>query len=135
MKWFTIEELTESATATKYKIKNEPNEQQKELIEEFINIILDPIRDEYGKPIFVNSGFRCDELNKKVGGAKNSHHKCEDGYVAADITSGTKNGNRILFGICLALNIPYCQLIDESCFSWIHISYNKDDIRKQVLHL
>ena len=135
MKWFTIEELTESATATKYNIKNEPNERQKELLEEFVNVILDPIREEYGKPVFVNSGFRCDELNKKVCGAKNSHHKCENGYVAADITTGTKSGNRMLFGICLALKLPFCQLIDESCFSWIHVSYNINDVRKQVLHL
>lgn len=135
MKWFTIEEFTKSATATKYKIINEPNETQKELLEEFVNVILDPIREEYGKAVFVNSGFRCKKLNKIVGGVANSHHCCENGYVAADITTGSVADNRLIFGIAMALDLPFCQLIDENRFEWIHISYNKDDIRKQVLHL
>lgn len=135
MKWFTIEELTRSATAEKYKIKNIPSEEQKALIEDMVDCILDPLREEFGDEIFVNSGFRCDRLNRKVGGVGNSHHKCENGYAAVDITSGTKEGNRKIFGLCLALDLPFCQLIDENRFSWIHISYNKNDVKKQVLHL
>lgn len=135
MKWFTLDELTKSETAKKYGINNTPNEEQIKLLEEFVDVILDPLRDEYGEAIFVNSGFRSNWLNKILGGVDNSHHKCENGYVACDITTGTKLGNRILFGLCIALNLPFCQLIDENRFSWIHISYNKNDIRKQVLHL
>lgn len=135
MKWFTVEELTKSDTAKKHKIKNQPNEEQNALLEEFIDVILDPIREEYGNAIYVNSGFRCKKLNKLVGGVVNSHHCCEDGYVAADITAGSVANNRLLFGIAIALDLPFCQLIDESRFKWIHISYNKEDIRKQVLHL
>lgn len=135
MKWFTLEELTRSGTAVKYGINNAPNEEQKANLIRLVDAILDPLREEYGKPIFVNSGFRSKSLNDKVGGVDNSHHLCENGYAAADITTGTKKGNRILFGLCQALNLPFCQLIDENRFSWLHVSYNPNDIRKQILHL
>lgn len=135
MKWFSIRELTKSNTAYKYKIDNTPSEQQKKYIEALIDNVLDPIREEYGKPVYVNSGFRCRELNKKVGGVDGSHHLCENGYAAADITARSKEENKLLFGICIALNLPFCQLIDESNFSWIHVSYNEDDVKREILHL
>ena len=135
MKWFTIEELTKSETAKKYKIDNTPNQQQLSNLVKLVNVILDPLREEFGKCIWVNSGFRSKLLNEKVGGVDDSHHRCENGYAAVDITSGTKTGNRILFGLCQAMDLPFCQLIDEDRFSWLHISYNPNDVRKQVLHL
>lgn len=135
MKWFTFEELTRSNKATRLKIKNVPTQEQLGLLEELVDVILDPLREEYGDEIFVNSGFRSERLNKAVGGVENSHHKCENGYAAVDITTGTKEGNRKLFGLCMALDLPFCQLIDENRFDWIHVSYNKNDVKKQVLHL
>ena len=46
--------------------------------------LLDPIREAWGKPIIVSSGYRCKELNALVGGVKNSHHLLG---CAADITA------------------------------------------------
>lgn len=135
MKWFTIEELTRSGTAEKFGIDNTPSSEQINLIVNFVDVILDPLREEFGSAIFVNSGFRCDKLNNAVGGVNTSHHRYENGYAAADITSCTKSGNRKLFALAQILNLPFCQLIDENRFDWIHISYNPNDIRKQVLHL
>jgi uncharacterized protein YcbK (DUF882 family) len=40
-----------------------------------IDNVLDPLREAYGKPIIVTSGFRCEELNRLVGGSKTSHHR------------------------------------------------------------
>lgn len=135
MKWFTIEELTRSGTAEKFGIDNTPSSEQINLIVNFVDVILDPLREEFGSAIFVNSGFRCDKLNNAVGGVNTSHHRYKNGYAAADITSGTKSGNRKLFALAQILNLPFCQLIDENRFDWIHISYNPNDIRKQILHL
>ena len=131
MKYFTIEELCKSDVANKKKINNVPNSEIIENLEQLIVNILDPLREEYGKPIMVNSGYRCPELNKAVGGAKNSHHLT--GY-AADITVGSPSKNKILFELIQKLDLPFDQLIDEKKFSWVHVSYTPNP-RKQILHL
>jgi uncharacterized protein YcbK (DUF882 family) len=71
--YFTIEELTRSETADKYNIDNTPSLQ----IETNLNYLitkLNPIRELYGHPIYVNSGYRCEKLNRKVGGHNKSFH-------------------------------------------------------------
>ena len=64
MKYFTIAELCRSNTGEKLGIENVPNSFQKANMENLINHLLDPIRQMWGKPIIVNSGFRCVKLNK-----------------------------------------------------------------------
>lgn len=132
MKYFTIAELCRSNTGEKLGIENVPNSFQKANMENLINHLLDPIRQMWGKPIIVNSGFRCVKLNKAVGGAKNSEHMSG---CAADITTGNKADNKKLFDMIRNSSLEWRQLIDESGFSWVHISYNQPDNKKQVLHL
>jgi len=74
MRYFTIEELYRSDTAVKYGIKNEPNEEQRKNLERLVENVLDPVRTLLGKQISVSSGFRCEALNRKVGGQKTSQH-------------------------------------------------------------
>ena len=131
-KYFTIEELSRSETAIKENINNTPNAEQIANLNALIDNVLDPLRHAYGKPLIVNSGFRCDKLNKLVGGVKNSHHRCENGYAAADITTRNKRENKVVFDLAQQLNLPYCELGNESNYSWIHISYNPHDIRREV---
>ena len=66
MKYFTIKELCKSTTATQKKIDNSPNSEIVNNLEQLVHNILDPLREEYGKPINVNSGYRCDALNKAI---------------------------------------------------------------------
>lgn len=54
---------------------------------------------------------------------------------AADITGDNKQENKKLFELAQELNLPYCQLIDEKKFSWVHISYDKNNVKRQILHL
>lgn len=131
MQYFTIKELCKSSTAVQKKIDNTPNSEIVNNLEQLVENILDPLRREYGKPIRVNSGYRCDALNKAVGGSKTSQHRYG---LAADITAGSKFENRKLFILAQKLNLPYDQLIDEKGYSWIHISYSQNP-RKQILHL
>ena len=131
MKYFTIKELCKSTTATLKKIDNSPNSEIVNNLKQLVHNILDPLREEYGKPINVNSGYRCDSLNKAVGGSKTSYHRYG---LAADITAGSKSENKKLFDLAQRLNLPFDQLIDESDFSWVHISYSTNP-RKQILHL
>ena len=80
MKFFSIAELTQSATAKRLGIDNTPSDDIKKNLTLFIEKVLDPIREDWGGPIIVSSGYRCPELNAKVGGAKTSGHQY--GYCA-----------------------------------------------------
>ena len=132
MKYFTIHELTKSATAKAKRIDNTPTEEHLENLIALVENILDPLREAWGRPIIVNSGYRCQRLNVAVGGSPTSQHMKG---MAADITAGTRYGNEQLFKLAQKLKLPYCQLIDEKNFQWVHISYDKNNIKRQILHL
>lgn len=131
MKYFTIEELTRSATATTRGIDNTPTPEIKANLERLVDKVLDPLREKYGKPITVNSGYRCPELNKAVGGSKTSDHV--KGF-AADLTGGSKQENEKIFNI-IRDNFAWTQLINERDFSWVHVSYDPNRIKNQVLKM
>ena len=116
-------------------LSNIPNWQQIDNLETLITKVLDQVREAYGKPIKVNSGFRSPEVNKAIGGAKNSEHMCLNGSAAADITAGDSAINKELFDLILSSGIVFNQCIDEKNYRWIHISYNKNGNRHQILHL
>lgn len=128
MKYFTLQEFVNSETAKKKKIDNTPSEEIKRHIEEIIPI-LDNLREDWGSPIIVSSGYRCPKLNKAVGGASNSSHL--SGY-AADLVP--KNGYTDMFFQFVinwfkTLNIPFDQIIDEYSGKshWVHIGYKHND--------
>lgn len=131
MKYFTIEEMTKSSTAKANGIDNTPSEEGVLKLQKLIETVLDPLREWYGKPIIVNSGYRCEALNKAIGGAKSSQHMLGE---AADITVGSKEENEKLFNY-IKDNLEFDQLINESDFSWVHVSYREGRLRKQVLEL
>ena len=120
MKHFTMNELVRSNTAINNEIDNEPTEDIKKNLIDLVENVLDPLREAYGHPIRVNSGYRSKELNKSIGGVPTSQHCLGQ---AADITTGTKNGNKDLIAIAKSINLPYDQLIDEKNGTWVHISY------------
>jgi hypothetical protein len=134
-KYFTISELTHSGEASRRGIDNTPPPDVKVKINSLINNLLDPVRKEYGSPIIVNSGFRSPVLNRAVGGVANSQHVKGE---AADITTGTISGNKLLFRMIQEMqkdgSIQFDQLIDEKGYSWLHVSYSSSN-RNQVLHI
>ena len=85
--YFKISELTHSATATAHSIANVPTAEAVKNLETLAVCVLDPLRKAWGSPIIVTSGYRCEELNRKVGGAPYSYHRLG---MAADIRP--KNG-------------------------------------------
>lgn len=127
MKHFTIPELC----ATTRPISNTPTRDIVRNLEELVLNVLDPAREAFGAPIRVNSGYRCERLNRAVGGASNSQHTKGE---AADITTGSKESNRLLFEL-ISDKLPFDQLIDEKDFSWIHVSYRHGANRQQKLKL
>ena len=132
MKYFTIEELCASHTAARAGINNAPSDADKERLTALIKELLDPLRELWGRPLKVNSGFRCAELNGLVrGGACSQHMRGE----AADITAGSSMLNKQLFNVLKYSGLAFDQLIDESAYSWLHVSYSTLQNRRQVLHL
>lgn len=134
MKYFTIEEMIKSSTATAKRIDNTPNQTVIDSLTKLIEAVLDPLREAYGKPITVTSGYRCPVLNKAVGGSKTSDHM---NGCAADIvgTPNTPKENKRLFNLIQELKLPFDQVIDEKNFSWVHVSHRREGNRNQVLKL
>lgn len=131
MKYFTIKELSHSDTAVARGIGNYPTAEAIHNLTKLVENVLDPLREKYGKPIRVSSGYRSAILNRSVNGATSSQHRLGE---AADITVGSKEENRKLFEI-IRLELPFDQLIDEKDFSWVHVSFREGRNRKQVLKL
>lgn len=71
--YFTIKEMIKSQTAEFYHIDNTPTKEVGENLKK-VMYILDMVRVHMGKPIFINSGYRCKKLNEKVGGVQKSMH-------------------------------------------------------------
>lgn len=131
MKHFTIKELSHSDTALAKGIDNFPTAEAICNLTKLVDNVLDPLREKYGKPIRVSSGYRSAILNRSVNGATSSQHRLGE---AADITVGSKKENRKLFEI-IKSELPFDQLIDEKDFSWVHVSFREGRNRKQVLKL
>lgn len=127
MKYFTIKELSHSDIATAKRIDNTPSLAVVENLEALVFNVLDPLREAYGKPIIVNSGYRSNMLNAVVGGENTSQHIRGE---AADITTGTKKGNKWLYDYIFR-HLPYDQLINEQDFSWVHVSYTEHRTNRQ----
>lgn len=132
MRYFTFTEFERSATAYRLAIDNTIPEEAKRNIAALVDGVLDPLREAWGRPLTVTSGYRCPELNNAVGGSKSSHH-CKG--MAADITTGNKVDNLKLFQLVLSLGLPFTQLIDEKDFSWVHVSLDPANVKRQVLKL
>ena len=134
MKYFTIQELTISNTAERKGIDNTPDQKAAAALTALVANVLDPLREAWGKPIVVNSGYRCPKLNRAVGGVARSQHTKGE---AADIRtlSNRRWENEQLFKLIVQLKLPFAQLIDEHGYSWIHVSYAEGRNRRQVLHV
>lgn len=132
-KYFTLRELIKSDTAIRCGIDNNPTKEEIANINNLIDNILDPLREAYGKPIIVTSGYRCERLNKLVKGSKTSQHRFGQ---AADIRTieDTREENKKLFDLIIKLKLPFDQLIDEYNFDWVHVSFSPKK-RRQILHI
>lgn len=131
MKYFTIDELCRSNKARQIGVSNIPTDDVIDCLSDLVENVLDPAREKIGKPITINSGYRCPELNKAVGGALTSQHTKGE---AADITAGSKEANKHLFEI-IRDTLQFDQLINEHDYAWIHVSYRQGSNRKQILKI
>ena len=118
MKYFTIAEMTKSDTADKQGIDNRLPKELLPNVQRLIAEVLDPLREWYGKPIYINSGYRCEALNKAVGGVDNSYHLTG---CAADIAVNSYEDNGKLFEY-IKENLPFTELGWEGGGAWVHVA-------------
>ena len=126
---FTMEELCRSATAERHGVRNLPakgdeEHRVKENLSSLCLEVLQPLRDYVGRPIIVNSGYRTKEVNRLVGGVKNSQHLTGE---AADLRiESTKQGRE--WAEWIMDNCDFDQLLLESNGKsvWLHVSAKRD---------
>ena len=125
--YFTLEEFTYSITAQHLGIDNTPSGEAVKNLERLVSRVLDPLREAWGSPIIVTSGYRCEELNARVGGVKTSYHLRG---MAADIRP--KNG--FLYELYAFVErmfvdnkMPITECYIDHRRGDIHIAYDADD--------
>jgi len=130
-KHISYKEAVGSNYAKQKGIKNKPNEEQVENMKLLAKKVFEPLREWVGCPIKVNSMFRSLELNTALKGSKTSSHMKGE---AMDITSMGGKSNLEMFHY-IKDNLCFDQLIWEFGKEpkWLHVSFNKDNNRKQVL--
>lgn len=120
--FFTLAELIKSSTADRHHIDNTPHSEVIKNLQYGVNMVLDPLRRLYGKPITITSGYRCQKLNDLVGGVKNSWHtkgNAADIHVAS-LTEATKLFNNLQ-------KIPSVDTVlfeRSSSAQWLHVQWD-----------
>lgn len=130
--YFSIDELVYSNTAKARGIDNTPPKDVEKNLRTLIKKCLNPIREIYGKPIIISSGYRCEELNNAVGGAKTSQHKSGN---AVDLVPANGGSLKEIFESAVKFG-KYDQLIYEENSKgskWVHVSYDDNRQRGQIL--
>ena len=140
-KHISYKEATKSVTALRLGIDNTPNEYQLQNMELIAEKVFEPLRKAVGGPIKINSFFRCEDLNKAIGGAskngKQTSQHCQGRAIDIDDNYGYMSNNDMYDYI--KKNLDFDQLIfefpdDKGNASWIHVSYvDADSNRKRCL--
>jgi len=134
--YLSLAEVTRSDTAKRKGISNEPTAEHLENLKIIAVDVFDKVREYFGVPIFVSSGYRSAALNKAIGGSSTSDHNLgkaldldQDGHG-----NGVTNADVFKF---IKDNLEFDQLIWEFGTDknpdWVHVGYRKGANRKQIL--
>lgn len=127
---FKLSEFVKSPTASRLGIKNIPNSEVCGNLSILVAKLLQPLRDIYGLPMYVSSGYRCESLNRAVGGVKNSLHRLGK---ASDISVG--NPRKLLRVLANSkLEFDQAILYEDGRNNFLHLSYNSGRNRGQILY-
>ena len=130
MKYFTLPELLRSDMAAQYRIDNTPDAMALVNLKTLVRAVLDPVREAYGSPVIVSSGYRCPALNAKVGGAQHSYHLRG---MAADIYP--KDGDlerlwRTIGKLFILRKIGITECYIDRGRGYIHIAHNPEEFNE-----
>ncbi len=136
-KHLSLAEVSRSETAKRKGISNTPSGEHLENFKKLAENIFEPIREHFGVPIHISSGYRSKELNSAIGGSSTSQH-CSGEAIDIDMDGSTGGvSNKDVFDYIKA-NLNFDQLIWEfgtdSNPDWVHVSYESTGKqRKQIL--
>jgi zinc D-Ala-D-Ala carboxypeptidase len=136
-KHLSLAEVSRSETAKRKGINNTPSGEHLENFKKLAENIFEPIREHFGVPIHISSGYRSKELNSAIGGSATSQH-CSGEAIDIDMdgsASGVTNAQVFNF---IKDNLQFDQLIwefgSDSNPDWVHVSYETTGKqRKQIL--
>jgi hypothetical protein len=131
----SLKELTKSESATRFGISNEPTEEALSNLQKLATHILQPVRDHFGKPLILTSGYRSPELCLKIGSTTTSQHT--KGQASDFEIGGIANKD---LSDWIHQNLDYDQLIlefwkpEDANSGWVHCSFKGEgQNRKQYL--
>ena len=131
---FSLAEMTKSQTATRKGIRNEPSTEHIENLIHLAETVLQPVREHFGKPVAISSGYRSPALCEAIGSSSKSQHA--KGEAADFEIHGVDNKELATW---ISKNTEFDQLILEFYVpgdpnsGWVHCSAVKAGPRKQVL--
>ena len=132
---FSLEEFERSDTAKRLGIDNHVPQFAVERLRTLCEKVLQPVRDHFGVPVIITSGYRCPDLNDAVKGATSSQHmkgEAADFKIKVDNTKGVKLYDLYLW---MVDNLSFDQLIwevrDGGRRKWIHVSYKNEKANRQ----
>ena len=133
-KHLSLAEVSRSETAKRKGINNTPSGEHLENFKKLAENIFEPIREHFGVPIHISSGYRSKELNAAVGGSATSDH-CVGCAIDIDQENSSITNNQVFNFI--KDNLKFKQLIAEfpvnGQLSWVHVAYNENNLKNQIL--
>ena len=134
-KHISYKEATQSQTATRKGISNDPDAYQLQNMQLLAEKVFEPIREHFGVPISINSFFRSQKLNKAIGGASGSQHTQGRAIDIDDTLGGVSNKQMFEY---IKNHLDFDQLIwefgDNNNPAWVHVSYVSEiENRRRVL--
>lgn len=134
--YVSYREVTHSATAIRRGINNTPSEKQIHRIILLANKVFDPLRVWCGGRVKINSVFRSEELNERIGGSRTSQHMANKG-AAIDIDDNYNHKTNLEMFNYIKDNLEFDQLIAEFPLDgqprWLHVSYNEGRNRGRIM--
>ena len=120
--------MLKSRTATRLGLSNSPNEEHIKNMQALAENIFQPLRDYFGVPIHISSGYRSEALNKAIGGSKSSQH-CKGEAMDIDRDGHSQPNNAQIFEY-IKNNLDFDQMIWEFGTQknpeWVHVSHKRD---------
>jgi hypothetical protein len=131
-KHLDIGEVIRSESAKREGIINMPTPEHYENLKVIAEKVFEPIREHFGVPILISSGYRSEALNVYIGGSRSSDHS--KGRALDLDMDGSSSGvtNKMIFEF-IKDNLEYDQLINEFDYAWVHVGYRLNENRKQTL--
>jgi hypothetical protein len=132
---FSVAELSKSEAAIRLGLDNTPSMTVIDNLQALVDNVLQPVRDKFGS-VVVTSGYRSPAVNKAIGGSQNPPSDHTKGFAADFEVMGMPNKELATW---IKDNLEFTQLILEfpskadPNAGWVHCSYDKSNLKKQVL--